>query len=221
MRDVKAQKVLKEIYEKLYKHFGPQHWWPGETPFEVIVGAILTQNTSWSNVEKAIGNLKKERLLNPLALKEVPLSRLAGLIRSSGYYNQKARKLKNFTDFLFDSYNGSMERMLGEDHLILRKKLLGVKGIGFETADSILLYAADKPVFVVDAYTKRIFSRHNFIAQEAEYGQVQEYFMDNLKKNARLFNEFHALIVMLGKTVCKTVPECQRCPLKGIPYKIQ
>jgi len=211
---------LRLIYGKLYKHFGPQEWWPAETPFEVIVGAILTQNTSWSNVEKAIANLKKNRLLTPGALKAIPVSRLAKLIRSSGYYNQKARKLKNFTRFLFQGYGGSLDKMFQDDRLILRGKLLEVNGIGFETADSILLYAANMPMFVVDAYTRRILSRHGLIRPDASYSQIQDYFMDNLKNDAGLFNEFHALIVRLGKEICKTAPECGVCPLKGITWEV-
>ena len=220
MADLKAQAILKLIYDKLYKHFGPQKWWPAKTPFEVIVGAILTQNTSWSNVEKAIANLKKHALLTPDALKAVPVSRLAKLIHSSGYYNQKAKKLKNFTDFLFGNYGGRLDKMLKEDYLILRAKLLGVSGIGLETADSILLYAANMPMFVVDAYTRRILSRHNLIKPDATYSEIQNHFMDNLKSDPALFNEFHALIVRLGKEICKTDPDCQACPLKGIEKSV-
>jgi len=216
MTKTKTQDTLKLIYERLYKHFGPQHWWPGETPFEVIVGAILTQNTAWSNVEKAISNLKSNNLLTPKALKHVPLSRLAKLIRPSGYYNQKTAKLKNFVDFLFDNYGGSLEEMFNEDYLLLRAKLLKINGIGLETADSILLYAASKPLFVVDAYTKRVLTRHNLVQADAGYTEIQNYFMDSLAPETKLFNEFHALIVRLGKDVCKTKPDCPNCPLRDI-----
>ncbi len=215
MPGVKAQIILKQIYDRLYEHFGPQEWWPAETSFEVIVGAILTQNTSWSNVEKAIASLRKNKLLTPKALKAAPVSRLARLIRSSGYYNQKARKLKNFTDFLYANYGGNLKKMSKEGHFILRGKLLGVNGIGPETADSILLYAANKPVFVVDAYTRRVFSRHGLVKEDDTYSSIQSYFMDNLRNDPVLFNEFHALIVRLGKDVCKTRPDCGACPLKG------
>ena len=213
MADLKAQAVLKLTFDKLYRHFGPQKWWPAKTPFEVIVGAILTQNTSWSNVEKAIANLRKNNLLTPKALNAVPVPRLARLIRSSGYYNQKAKKLKNFTDFLFTDYGGRLDKMFKEDHLILRAKLLGVNGIGFETADSILLYAANMPMFVVDAYTRRILSRHGLVRPDATYGEIQDHFMDNLQNDPALFNEYHALIVRLGKEFCKTDPDCRDCPL--------
>ena len=210
------KEVLGEIYERLYKAFGPQHWWPGDTPFEVIIGAILTQNTAWVNVEKAINNLKKENLLTLKALKKISLGRLAKLIRPTGYYNQKAKKVKNFIQFLFENYRGSLKKMLIEDFLVLRSKLLKINGIGLETADSILLYAANKPIFVVDAYTRRILSRHNLITPQATYLEVQNYFMDNLENKAKLFNEYHALLVHLGKEFCKPKPNCPICPLRGI-----
>jgi endonuclease-3 related protein len=216
-----TREILDEIYRRLYKAFGPQHWWPGETPFEVIIGAILTQNTAWRNVEKAIKNLKKNRLLTAKALNKIPRSRLARLIRSTGYYNQKAKKLKNFIQFLFDNYGGSLKRMFAEDFLVLRAKLLGVNGIGLETADSILLYAANKPMFVVDAYTRRILSRHNLIKPTATYSEIQDYFMDNLENEVNLFNEFHALLVRLGKDICKAKPNCRVCPLRGIEKGIR
>jgi endonuclease-3 related protein len=216
-----AQEILAEIYQRLYKTFGPQHWWPAQTPFEVVIGAILTQNTAWVNVQKAIRNLKQKRLLTPAALKRVPVSQLARLIRSTGYYNQKAKKIKNFIKFLFAHYNGSLKRMFGEDFLILRAKLLDVNGIGLETADSILLYAGNKPIFVVDAYTRRIFSRHNLIKADASYSQIQNYFMDNLENRVQLFNEYHALLVRLGKETCKTKPDCRVCPLRGIEKEIK
>lgn len=204
------------IYEKLYSYFGPQRWWPAKTPFEVIVGAILTQNTNWSNVEKAISSLRKYNLLQPEKIYKLPHKRLAALIKSAGYYNIKAGRLKAFMGFLFGAYQGSLRRMSGVNTPYLRSELLSVKGIGPETADSILLYAFNKPVFVVDAYTKRIFSRHALIKEEgASYDSVQSLFMDNLKANAKLFNEYHALLVRLGKDFCqKRRPKCEVCPLK-------
>ena len=211
--------ILKEIYARLYKTFGPQRWWPGRTVLEVIVGAILTQNTGWVNAEKAIDNLKKNNLLNAVALRRVSLDKLAGLIRPAGYYNQKAKKLKNFVHFLFDDYGGSLRKMFFEDFLILRSKLLGVNGIGPETADSILLYAGNKPIFVVDAYTRRILSRHNLTEPDAGYSQIQNYFMDNLENEVKLFNEYHALLVRLGKQICRPTPNCGICPLKGMGQK--
>ncbi len=204
------------IYDRLYEHFGPQHWWPGETPFEVTVGAILTQNTNWGNVEKAIENLKKERALNPWSLRAMSLSRLASLIRPAGYYNVKARRLKNFLDFLIREYSGSMEKMRNEELTVMRRKLLSVNGIGPETADSIMLYALEKPVFVIDAYTKRFLSKHTVMSHNSSYETFQEFFHAQLKKEASLFNEYHALIVRLAKEYCRTRPRCSGCPLEGV-----
>lgn len=210
------QSALLDIYRKLYKSFGPQHWWPGDTPFEIIIGAILTQNTNWQNVEKAINNLKKNKSLNPKKLKKIPIKNLARIIRPSGYYNIKARRLKEFINFLQDEYNFKLSSMAKEKTKILRKKLLEVKGIGPETADSILLYALNKPIFVVDAYTKRILTRHNILNHNPAYHETQKYFMDNLPRNTKLFNEYHALLVRLGKEYCRKTPRCGECPLKNI-----
>jgi len=210
--------VLPGIYRRLHGYFGPQHWWPAETPFEVMVGAILTQNTSWQNVEKAISNLKKKKLLSLRALHALPLAKLAQLIRPAGYYNVKAARLRAFTDFLFSAYKGSLSRMRCRKTAILRRELLSVKGIGEETADSILLYALEKPVFVVDAYTKRVLLRHGLIRKDAGYAETQALFMSGLKKNTRLFNEYHALLVRLAKEFCrKRLPRCGLCPLRDIP----
>ncbi|HCL81819.1 MAG TPA: endonuclease [Nitrospiraceae bacterium] len=235
-------KVLIKIYNTLYSFYGPQYWWPGDTPFEIAVGAILTQNTNWGNVEKAIKNLKKEKVLTAKALHEMPHQKLASLIRPAGYFNIKAKRLKSFIDFLADNYNGSMKRMKKEEMGSLRKKLLDVHGIGPETADSILLYAGNHPVFVVDAYTKRIFSRHQVVKADAEYHDIQELFMKNLphdvnpvrslhnrkqsysigrllptkeaSNGVKMFNEYHALIVKAGKDFCRTrKPLCSKCPL--------
>lgn len=190
------------------------HWWPGNTRLEIIIGAILTQNTAWANVEKAIRNLKKERVLNAKALSVIPEKTLAELIRPSGYYNIKAGRIKNFLKFLNTRYKGSLGAMFGTDLYRLREELLSVKGIGRETADSILLYAGNKPIFVIDAYTKRIFSRHGFISKNAEYEGIQSLFMNNLRQDVRLFNEFHALIVELGKSMCRSKkPLCSKCPI--------
>jgi endonuclease-3 related protein len=195
------------------------HWWPGETPFEVMVGAILTQNTSWKNVEKAIGRLKEKKRLSPKGIRQLPKSTLASLIRSSGYFRIKAERLKAFVDFLFDEYGGRIKRMKRERGGGLRRKLLDVKGIGPETADSILLYGLKKPIFVVDAYTKRILSRHGILSEKASYEEVQNLFMDHLPHNERLFNEYHALLVHLGKTLCKKIPRCDQCPLDSIEQR--
>jgi endonuclease III related protein len=208
---------LQLIFKRLDKAFGPQHWWPGESAFEVMVGAILTQSTSWSNVEKAITKLKNKKLLDAAKLYSLPISKLAGLIKSAGYYNIKAARLKNFLKFFFSRYNADIKRMKRKDTALLREQLLAVKGVGPETADSILLYALQKPVFVVDAYTKRIFSRHGLFGSDAQYTQVQEFFMRNLKTETKLFNEYHALLVKLGKDYCrKHNPKCEICPLWSI-----
>ena len=211
---MKKQNILLKIYKSLYNFFGPLNWWPGDTPFEIMVGAILTQNTSWSNVEKAINNLKKEYLLEPQNLYHINQEELAQLIKPSGYYNIKAQRLKNFVTFFIEEFDGSLKNMFSGDGEELRKKLLKVKGIGLETADSILLYAGRKPYFVVDAYTKRIFSRHKLITEDASYHQIQEFFSRNLDSDVELFNEFHAQIVMLGKTICTSKnPYCSKCPI--------
>jgi len=208
------KKILLTIYQSLYDYFGPLNWWPGNTPFEIMIGAILTQNTSWTNVEKAIINLKTEKLLDPQKLYLIEEKKLAHLIRPSGYFNLKAKRLKNFLTFYMGNYKGSSEKMFSDDSERLRKNLLAINGIGQETADSILLYAGNKPFFVIDAYTKRIFSRHHFILENDSYSQVQNFFSSNLPKNVELYNEFHAQIVMLGKRICtKKHQNCSICPI--------
>ncbi len=218
--------TLLTIYNRLYEAFGPQHWWPAESRFEVIVGAILTQNTSWKNVEKAIQSLKENTpsapqtpLLekgefNPKWLYDIPQNKLARLIHASGFYNIKAARLKAFMSFLYDEYGGSLDRMFAEKGDTLRGKLFNVKGLWHETVDSILLYAGDKPYFVVDAYTRRVFSRHALVSEKASYAEVQDFFMNRLPLDVSLFNEYHALIVNVGKIFCKTKPDCEHCPLK-------
>jgi len=212
---------LTEIYRLLFESFGPQHWWPGETQFEIIIGAILTQNTSWANVEKAIANLKSAELLNPTALHSLGHSQLAELIRPAGYFNIKAKRLKSFLDWLFENYDGRLRNLEGVETYQLRAELLSVKGIGPETADSILLYAFDRPVFVVDAYTARIAVRHQLMEPDAGYEQLQDLFQSNLPQDAQLFNEYHALLVRLGKDFCKPTPKCPACPLQHLPHTIQ
>ncbi len=207
-------KIFEEIFEKLLTHFGPQGWWPGETPFEVCVGAILTQNTNWKNVERAIQNLKEKGLLSPWELSQIPLRALAELIKPCGFYNLKAKRLKNFLEVLIEHYQGDLQKMEAEEREILREKLLQIKGLGKETVDSILLYALNKPIFVVDAYTHRIFSRHKIIPEIATYDEIQELFHQNLKEDVALFKEYHALIVACGKNYCKkNTPQCSACPL--------
>lgn len=206
---------LKEIYGKLHSHFGPQHWWPGDSPFEIILGAILTQNTAWSNVETALNNIRKADLLNPVKLHETDTDVLAFMIKPSGYYNQKAKKIKNFLNYFMENYGGDIRRLKSADMESLREELLSIKGIGLETADSILLYALEKPAFVVDTYTYRILLRHNFIFEDASYQEIQELFLSNLEENIQLFNEFHALFVACGKEFCKKrAPLCGNCPLQ-------
>lgn len=210
------KKILEKIYEKLYLDFGAQYWWPAETKFEVIIGAILTQNTSWQNVEKAISNLKSRGYVSLKKLNKIPEKKLAALIRPSGYYNIKASRLKSFIDHIYKNYGGNLGKMLDEPLEELRGELLKIKGIGPETADSIILYAADKPIFVIDAYTKRVLLRHKIIKKDASYHEIQKFFMDNLKNDAKFFNEYHALIVKLSKVFCKKTPDCKNCPLSGI-----
>ncbi|NOZ68916.1 MAG: endonuclease III domain-containing protein [Deferribacteres bacterium] len=207
--------ILMDIFNRLYGFFGPQNWWPGETPFEIAVGAVLTQNTNWGNVEKAIKNLKRNGKLSAKALHEMPQEELASLIKPAGYFNIKAKRLKHFLSFLAVNYKGSMKRLGKEDLHALRKSLLDVNGIGPETADSILLYALGKPVFVIDAYTKRVLQRHGLVPEQATYHDMQSLFHENLPPDVDLFNEYHALFVVLGKHYCRPKPQCGGCPLNG------
>jgi endonuclease-3 related protein len=209
--------LLRELYDILWQALGPQGWWPGDTPFEVAVGAILTQNTNWGNVAQAIAVLKHEQLLNPQALHSLPESELAQLIRPAGYYNIKARRLKNFLNFLANDYRYSMAHLADADLAGLRPALLGVKGIGPETADSILLYALDKPTFVVDAYTFRILNRHGLIPESCSYEELRQLFMEHLPPEVPFYQEYHALLVRLGKDCCRPQPRCPDCPLQGWP----
>ena len=202
-----------EIYQALYSHFGPQHWWPGDDPFEVMVGAVLTQNTSWRNVSTAIAVLREENLLSFAAMEALPEAELAARIKSSGYFNQKARRLKGLLAAIREE-SGDLEAFFATEPQLLRERLLAVKGIGPETADSICLYAAEKPLFVVDAYTYRILCRHSLISEEAGYQEIQELFLGSLPEETQLFNEYHALLVRLGKEYCKkSNPLCDSCPL--------
>ena len=212
---VGSQPSLRVYYDVLFAAHGPQHWWPGRTRFEVIVGAILTQNTSWTNVEPCIRNLRRERLLTPHAIEAIPLARLAGLIRSSGYFRQKAKKLKAFVRFLRKQYQGSLTKMLRTS--ALREQLLAVHGIGPETADSILLYAGKRPVFVVDTYTRRMLERHGLAGREYSYEDIRQLFERSLPPAAALYNEFHALIVHTGKHYCHArEPRCGACALSSL-----
>lgn len=212
-----ATNKFMEIYTLLHDHFGPQGWWPGDSPFEIMVGAVLTQNTNWENVRKAITNLKDAGVLSFAKLSALPIEETARLIQPSGYFNLKAQRLHNLLRMINERYDGELAIFLQEELPAAREALLAVKGIGPETADSILLYAASHPIFVVDAYTHRIFSRHHLAEEETDYQSLQEIFHDKLPAQSTLYNEYHALIVALGKEFCrKQNPRCTQCPLQGI-----
>ena len=219
-------KTLLALYNRLFKRFGPQHWWPGDTPLEIAVGAVLTQNTAWTNVEKAVTNLKSEGLFSNASRDDDSLQELhdmsheevARLIRPAGYFNIKAKRLEHFIRWIIEKY-GSLDRMFERPTGELTQELLSVNGIGPETADSILLYAGGKPVFVIDAYTKRIFSRHFLMGGERDYAAYQKLMMKRLPHKRQLFNEYHALIVRTGKEFCrKRNPRCSECPLEGFHW---
>jgi len=203
------------VYGELLRAFGPQGWWPADSPFEVIVGAILTQQTLWKNVEKAIASLKRAKKLSARAILKTTDRDLQRLVRSSGYYRQKAKKLKIFCEFFLNEYCGKITEMKRSRTSHLRSRLLSIWGIGRETADSILLYALDKPIFVVDAYTVRIGERMGLFRSDG-YEHVRNYFESNLKRSVPLYKEYHALLVQLGKNFCKTKPLCAKCPIKKL-----
>jgi endonuclease-3 related protein len=214
-----------DVYRRLRRRFGRAGWWPAQTPFEVCLGAILTQSTSWTNVEKALEGLRRRGLLSYEALKDLPASRLAPRIRSSGFFRVKARRVRAFTRFLGDHYGGRVEAMAEEPLGLLRAKLLGVPGIGPETADSILLYAVGLPTFVVDACTRRVFSRLGLLSGRESYDEIQSFFTSRLPPDVSVYNDYHAQIVRLAKEVCRKRPRCLECPLgdicprKGIPSR--
>jgi len=201
-------KRLLRLYETLERFFGDLHWWPGETPFEVAVGAILTQNTNWANVEKAIGQLKAQGVLEPRALYGLDDETLADLIRPAGYFRIKTKRLKAFLEVLCGDLGGEIQQA--------RQRLLAISGIGEETADSMLLYAGGRPVFVVDAYTRRILARHGIIDGKLPYGEIQRLFMTQVPRDAGLYNQYHAMIVETGKRYCRTEARCGECPLRRI-----
>ncbi len=206
--------AIQRFYDRLFSALGPQGWWPARTPAEVVLGAILTQNTAWGNVEKALSRLRRKRLLSFAALEKVPQRRLARLIRPSGYFNQKAKKVKHFLRFWHKHHGRSLARMFRTTTERLRQELLSVNGIGRETADSILLYAGNHPVFVVDAYTRRILERHQLIGTKASYEEIRRLFESNLDRDPKMYNEYHALLVEVGKNWCKRRnPDCRGCPL--------
>ena len=207
------------MYELMSDHFGPTHWWPGDTPFEIAVGAILTQNTAWSNVEKAIANLKRERLLSPQAILTCPSEKLENALAPSGYFRVKTKRLRSFCAHLVQHYGGSMARMAKRPLEELRPELLAVHGVGPETADDILLYACGKTVFVVDAYTRRLLARRGVGGGAEPYEEVQRLFHRALDPDLSVFNEYHALIVRHAKEHCRASPRCPGCPVHGCPSR--
>ena len=202
------------LYTALERRFGPQEWWPAKTRFEVVVGAILAQNTAWANVERALAALKAHRLLTPARLGPLPARTLARLIRPSGTFRVKARRLRAFLAYLQKDYAGSLSRMSAAPVDSVRRELLAVPGIGPETADSILLYALGRPVFVVDAYTRRVLTRHRLLSAGVDYEKIRGFFERHLPSDPRLFNEYHALLVAVGKRYCRSRPRCEECPLR-------
>jgi endonuclease-3 related protein len=216
MGDQSVNQALLNIYHQLMARYGPQNWWPAPAPFEVIVGAILTQSAAWGNVEKAIANLKSARALSPAALRRLPLPELARIVHPCGYYNAKALKLKSFAYWLGNHYADDLDKLFTSDTDHLRQQLLSIHGIGQETADSIILYAANKPIFVIDAYTRRIINRLGLAPDNNSYTAYQVFFMHNLPADVRLFNEYHALLVCLAKDACRSRPRCHQCCLDNI-----
>lgn len=211
--------MLKELFERMYVYLGPQNWWPAKTPLEVCVGAILTQNTNWQNVEKAISNLKAHNVLSVQTLYDIPFDLLAKLIQPAGYFRVKAKRLKNFISFLMHEYQGNLDALFAEGLEVARQKLLSVSGIGPETSDSILLYAGGLPSFVIDAYTRRIMIRHGLATEEMSYEDLREMFMRQLPPDPQLYNEYHALFVEVGKRFCRPKKTlCHECPLEGFSY---
>lgn len=219
---VSLRKLLMDYYAALSARFGHRNWWPADTPFEVCVGAVLTQNTSWKNVVKAIDNLKNASSLDPFVIYRMPVDELVQLIRPAGYYNIKAARLRNLIAHLVDNHQGDLSSLFSAPVDCLREELLAIKGVGKETADSIMLYAAGKPIFVVDAYTKRVLERHGLITDKADYDSVQRLFHSNLPLDLPLFNDFHAQFVAVGHNYCKKRPLCDICPLqKFLPAPVR
>ena len=202
-----------QIYQQLLDKLGPQHWWPGDSPWEVMIGAVLVQNTSWKNVVRAITNLREADLIDPIRMLAVPSDELAELIRPAGYYRLKTKRLRSLLQFVVAEYEGSLDALRSVDAHLLREELLGVHGVGPETADSILLYALEQPVLVVDTYTHRVFARHGWIHFDADYHQLQEHLASELPVDVALYNELHALLVNVGHHFCRRRPKCDECPL--------
>ncbi|HOM02194.1 MAG TPA: endonuclease III domain-containing protein [Acetivibrio sp.] len=218
--DIEINRKLKEIYNLMYERNGSQNWWPADTQFEVVVGALLAQFVSWKNVETAIQNLERENLLSIEGICNAETEKLEELVRSTRFYKQKARKLKEFCGYVKEKYNADLDNFFDKDIYELRDELLSLYGIGEETADSIILYAAEKPIFVVDAYTRRVFGRLGYFKEDITYGQMQKFFMDNLEHDTKLFNDFHAQIVGVGNKHCNgKKTDCKTCPLESICKK--
>ena len=207
---------LMELYRRLLRHFGRQNWWPARTRFEMMVGAILTQRTKWENAEKAVKNLEKAGLLNPVALAKTPVDKLERLVRPAGFYRQKARRLLSLAKLIADEYRGDLDAFLGRPPEEFRKELLSIYGVGKETADSILLYAADKLYFPVDAYTKQILHRMGLTPKNIGYEQLRGFIEENIDRDLAVYREFRALLVVLGKTYCRKRPLCQKCPVSDL-----
>ena len=218
-KPVPSPRVLQHIYERLFAAYGPQHWWPADTPTEVVIGAILTQNTAWKNVECAIHNLRDANALDWSALRGLPTARLAKLIQPSGTYRVKAVRLKAFVNHLWKHHDGSLALMLDGDLDTARERLLSISGIGPETADAILLYAGDRPTFVVDAYTRRVLRRHFLVKSDADYKTIRGLFHKALPRDVQLFNEYHALLVEVGKRHCGVRARCDSCPLADLHHE--
>lgn len=205
---------LMEIYDRLFDYFGPRHWWPAKNDFEMVLGALLTQNVAWKNVEAAITNLYRDNLVYPEAIFSAPDELIINDIKPARFFNQKAKYIKIFCRYLLNNYNGNLDKLFEKDIPDLRNELLSLTGVGEETADAIILYGAKKPIFVVDAYTKKLVRLLNLMDEPISYSRVQKYFMTNLERDVKLYNEYHALIDAWGNRICKgRNPECDRCPL--------
>jgi endonuclease III related protein len=213
-RSSPLRRQLLHLYDALYRRFGPQDWWSARSAFEVVVGAILTQSTAWVNVERALSRLRRAGALRPVVLHDLSARRLAALVRASGFYRVKAGRLRAFVRHLVRQHQGRLRSFLRQPAAALRAELLSIPGIGPETADSILLYAAGRPVFVVDAYTRRVLARHRIVPPEADYRTLQALFMANLPGDPALFSEYHALLVRVATEYCRASPRCERCPLR-------
>jgi endonuclease-3 related protein len=215
-----SRRTLRAIYERLSAHFGPQNWWPGESGWEIMVGAILTQNTAWRNVEKALDNLKRADRLAPARLLAARRAQLTRLVRPAGFTSVKPKRLKGLARFLLDEHGGDPAHLRITELPALRERLLALEGIGPETADAILLYVAEHPIFVVDAYTRRILSRMGYVAPNVSYAELQDLIMKRLPRDRALYGEFHALLDVLGKEYCfKRAPRCAPCPLNRMCEK--